>query len=67
MAKAYINILSILAGAEDQYIDTHLETRAPDRTRNLDPPARDQLEQLVDREPARGVGADRCHLATSFL
>ena len=34
MAKAYINILSILAGDEDQYIDTHLETRAPDRTRN---------------------------------
>ena len=30
MAKEYINILSIVAGAEGQYIDTLLETRAPD-------------------------------------
>ena len=30
MAKEYINILSIVAGAEDQYIDTLLEIRAPD-------------------------------------
>ena len=48
MAKEYINILSILAGAEDQYIDTLLETRAPDPKPTRNRPKTAKMQKCVE-------------------